>query len=112
MFNSKFFISISIFVLFLIFTSVVKNETHIIEKKISSLKADILIKKKDINEAQLDFYYLTSPAVIEKNLQIIGFEDYRPIEFSNIFFEISDFDKIGNKITNLNKFYEKEIQNK
>ena len=81
-------------------------------KKISSLKADILIKKKDINEAQLDFYYLTSPAVIEKKLQIIGFEDYRPIEFSNIFFEISDFDKIGNKITNLNKFYEKEIQNK
>ena len=112
MFNSKFFISISIFVLFLIFTSVVKNKNNIIEKKISSLKADILIKKKDINEAQLDFYYLTSPAVIEKKLQIIGFEDYRPIEFSNIFFEISDFDKIGNKITNLNKFYEKEIQNK
>ena len=60
-------------------------------------------KKKDINEAQLDFYYLTSPAEIEKKLNIIGFNNYQPIKHSNIFFDISDFTKIQNKISNLKK---------
>tara|TARA_Y100000591_G_scaffold332739_1_gene371333 strand:+ start:2439 stop:2780 length:342 start_codon:yes stop_codon:yes gene_type:complete len=113
MFNTRFIISISLFVFFLVFTSIVKNKAHIIEKKISVIKAEILIKEKNINEAQLDFHYLTSPAVIEKKLKIIGFNDYQPIEFSKIFFKISDFKKVNNKITNLNKITnEEKIQNK
>ncbi len=113
MFNTKFIISISLFVFFLVFTSIVKNKTHVIEKKISVIKADILIKEKNINEAQLDFHYLTSPAVIEKKLKIIGFNDYQPIEFSKIFFDISDFKKVNNKISNLNKIInEEKVQNK
>ena len=49
----------------------------------------ILFKTKDINEAQLDFHYLTSPAEIEKKLSIIGSDNYQPIKYSNIFLNIS-----------------------
>ena len=34
MFKSKFIISLTVFILFLIFTSTIKNKTRIIEKKI------------------------------------------------------------------------------
>ena len=81
MFKTKFVISASIFMAFLVITSSIKNETRVIEKKISSLNKKVLLKKKDINETQLDFYYLTSPAEIETRLNKIGFENYEPISF-------------------------------
>ena len=85
MFKKKIIISITIFITFLVVTSTIKNKTRIIEKNISNLNVEILIKSKNINEAQLDFYYLTSPAEIEKKLNIIGFDNYKPIKYSNIF---------------------------
>ena len=103
MYKMKFIISISIFVSFLIITSVVKNKTRIIEKQISNLNFKNLKKKKEINEAQLDFFYLSSPAELKKKIEIIGLNDYQPIKFSNIFFDISDFTKIQNKVSILKK---------
>ena len=100
------------FIFFLIITSIIKNETRIVEKKIIKLKTKIFVKKKDINEAQLDFFYLASPSEIEKKLNIIGFNNYQPVKHSNIFFKISDFTKIENKITNLKNIDEKKIQKK
>ena len=110
MFRTKFIISITIFVTFLIITSAIKNKTRVIEKQILNLDAKILIKKKDINEAQLDFYYLTSPSEIEKKLDIIGFDNYQPIKYSNIFFDISDFTESQNKFSNLKNINEKKIK--
>ena len=75
MLKTKFIISSIIFIVFLITTSAVKNETRILEKKITNLSNDILLKRKDINETQLDFYYLSSPKEVEKKLNIIGFND-------------------------------------
>ena len=112
MFKMKFIISSSIFISFLLVTSIVKNKTRVIEKNISNLSKIVLIKTKDINEAQLDFYYLTSPAEIEKKLSIIGFDNYKPIKYSNIFFDISDFTEIQNKITNIKNINKKKIQKK
>ena len=111
MFKTKFIISIAIFITFLVITSTIKNKTHIIEKQMFNLNIEIL-KKKDINEAQLDFYYLTSPAEIEKKLNLIGFNDYHPIKFSNIFFDITDFTNMNSKISNIKTFNEKKIKNK
>ena len=108
MFKMKFIISISIFISFLIVTSTIKNKTRVIEKNISNLTTKILIKTKDINEAQLDFHYLTSPAEIEKKLIIIGSDNYQPIKYSNIFFDISDFTEIQNKFSNLKNLNEKK----
>ena len=46
MFKTKLIISISIFVTFLIITSVIKNKTRILEKEITNLNLKILSKKK------------------------------------------------------------------
>ena len=112
MFKKKFIIASSIFIFFLLFTSTIKNKTRVLEKNISNLSKIIFNKTKDINEAQLDFYYLTSPAEIEKKLTIIGFDNYQPIKYSRIFFNISDFTEIHNKISNLKNIYEKKTQKK
>ena len=112
MFKMKFTIAISLFISFLLFTSTIKNKTRVIEKNISNLTAKIFIKTKDINEAQLDFHYLTSPAEIEKKVNIIGFDNYQPIKYSRIFFDISDFTEIQNKISNLKNIDEKKTQKK
>ena len=112
MFKTKFIISISVFVTFLLVTSVIKNKTRITEKKILDLKKDIIAKAKNVNEAELDFYYLTSPKELEKKLNLIGFNNYRPIKYSNIYLNISDLNKIQNKTSNLNNFDDKKIQKK
>mgnify|MGYP001292609125 FL=1 len=112
MFKMKLIISATVFISFLIITSTIKNKTRVIEKNISNLNKKILFIVKDINEAQLDFHYLTSPAEIEKKLSMIGFYEYQPIKYSNIFFDISDFTKIHNKVSNLKNLNEKKIQKK
>ena len=112
MFKTKFGLSASIFIAFLVITSSIKNETRIIEKKLSSLNIKVLLKKKDINETQLDFYYLTSPAEIETRLNKIGFENYEPIAFSRIFFNLNDFIKQNKKISNLKNSNEEKTQKK
>ena len=72
MFKTKFIISLTILVIFLLTTSAIKNKTRVIEKQITNLNKIILIKEKNINEAELDFHYLTSPVEIEKKINIIG----------------------------------------
>ena len=112
MFKTKIIISITIFAIFLVLTSTIKNKTRIIEKNISNLNEKISFKSKSINEAQLDFYYLTSPAEIEKKLKTIGFKNYQPIKYSNIFFNISDFTKIQKITSKLKILNEKKIKKK
>ena len=112
MFKMKFIIALSVFISFLIVTSTIKNKTRVIEKNISNLTTKIFINTNDINETQLDFHYLTSPAEIEKKLSVIGSDNYQAIKNSRIFFDISDFTEIQNKISNLENIDEKKIQKK
>jgi len=112
MLKTKFIISISVFVILLLATSVIKNKTRVIEKQISNLNKIILVKEKNVNEAELDFYYLTSPEQLEKKLNLIGFNNYQPIKYSNIYFNISDLTEIKNKFSNLNNLNGKKIQKK
>ena len=112
MFRTKFIISISVFVILLLATSVIKNKTRVIEKQISNLNKIISVKEKNVNEAELDFYYLTSPEELEKKLNLIGFNNYQPIKYSNIYFNISELTEIKNKFSNLNNLNGKKIQKK
>ena len=86
--------------------------TRAIEKKISILNTAVLLKEKNFNEAELDFNYLTSPAELERKLNLIGLNDYQPIKYSNIYFDISDLTSIQNKISNLKNLNGKKIQKK
>ena len=51
--KTKLIISISMFIILLITTSVIKNKTRILEKDITNLNLKISSKEKSINEAQL-----------------------------------------------------------
>ena len=97
-----------IFLIFLFVTSIIKNQTRIIEKKLYKLNTKIILKEKDINESQLDFYFLTSPAEIEKKIKFLGNINYIPIENSNIFLSLSSFTDIQTQLSILKKKDEKE----
>ena len=110
MHRSKIIIPTIIFLTLLIITSIIKNQTRIIEKKIHKLHKLITLKEKDINESQLDFYFLSSPSLIEKKVIILGQNNYQPIKNSNIFLSFSDFTNIQKKISELNKHNEKKTK--
>ncbi len=97
MFKLKIIISIVIFSFFLIGTSSIKNETREIEKKINILSKNIAQKEKNLNEVQLDFYYLTSPSILEKKIEHLGIKKYIHMEYSRIFLSIDSFKNIENK---------------
>ena len=59
MFKTKYVICTALFVTFLVITSLIKNESRLLEKKINNLNIEIASKEKDYNEAQLDFNYLS-----------------------------------------------------
>ena len=88
MYRLKILISLIIFSLLLFGTSIIKNQTRDLEKKIFNLSGEIHYKEKDLNESQLDFYYLSSPAIIEKKIENLDNEKYKHMANSNIFFSI------------------------
>jgi hypothetical protein len=45
----------------LIFTSLIKNKTRLLEKELLYLDSEINILSSDLSEASLDFHYLTTP---------------------------------------------------
>ena len=110
MFKPKIIISGLIFLTLLIVTSIIKNQTRIIEKNLYKLNKQISLKEKDINEAQLDFYFLTSPSQVERKIKFLGHNIYLPIESSRIFLSLSNFTSIQNKISILNKQNEKKTK--
>ena len=111
MFKIRILISISIFSSLLIFTSIIKNQTREIEKKIFNLSKLNNFKNKDLNESQLDFSYLTSPSMIEKRVQELNLIEYFPMDHSKIYLDISNFKNLKKKLVNKDKHNEKKIQN-
>ncbi len=112
MFKFKLFISLFIFSFLLILTSFVKNQTREIEKKIFSKHKTMNIKEKDFNESQLDFYYLTSPFILEDKIKTFLDIEYSPLNHSKIFFDISDFLNLQNKLVTQQQIYEKKKEYK
>ena len=112
MFNSKLFFSLVVFTFFLIITSLVKNQSRIMEKQIKSLNINILTKEKNISEAELEFSYLSSPNEIEKKFKSRDLEKFQPIKYSNIFYDIHDFNLVEKKLSNLIDIDEKKIRKK
>ena len=110
MFKSKFFLSAIIFLFFLIATSIIKNQTRVIEKKLYKLNERIILAEKDINESQLDFYFLTSPAKIEKQIKLLALNNYLPIKNSKIFLSLSNYRSLQERISVINNKDEKKTK--
>ena len=112
MFNSKLFFSLAVFTFFLIITSLVKNQSRIIEKQIKGLNIKIITKEKNISEAEIEFSYLSSPYEIEKKFNRGDLEKFEPIKYSNIFYDVDDFNTLEKKLSNLINIDEKKIRKK
>ena len=112
MFNSKLFFSVAVFTFFLIITSLVKNQSRIIEKQIKGLNIKVIAKEKNISEAEMEFSYLSSPNEIEKKFNRGDLEKFEPIKHSNIFYDVQDFITLEKKLSNLINIDEKKIRKK
>ena len=110
MFKLKIVIPTIIFLILLIITSIIKNQTRTIEKKLLKISKNIALQEKDINESQLDFYFLTSPAEVEKKIKILGINNYSPVENSKIFLSLSNFADIKKKLSKTKNANEKKIK--
>jgi|TARA_B100001093_G_C26353357_1_gene811247 hypothetical protein len=110
MFSSKIIVSTLIFLIFLVVTSIVKNQTRIIEKKLYKLSKKISLLEREINESQFDFSFLTSPAELDKKLEVIDYNNYVPIKNSKIFLSPNSFTKIKDKISVFNNPDEKKTK--
>ena len=110
MFKIKIIFSIIAFSILLVGTSIIKNQTREIEKKIYNLSQVIHKKEKDFYESQLDYEYLTSPLILEQSVEFLSDQKYFPMEHSKIFLSISNFLNIENKIAVQENHYEKKIK--
>ena len=109
MFNKALVLSLSIFLVFMVFTSSIKHKTRTLEKKIDVLQDKIIYLKKDLKDAKTDYVYLSSPAQLEKYLIVLDIKDYITFDTSNIFFSPQEFIISKQKETKLlkNNEYEK-----
>ena len=112
MFRLNILISILIFSLLLVGTSIIKNQTRELEKKIIKVSKVNIKLEKDINETQLDFSYLTSPSILEERIEHLDKHQYLPMEYSNIFLSLSVFINLQNKFATQGSENEKKIQKK
>tara|TARA_B100001093_G_scaffold395882_1_gene382863 strand:+ start:1245 stop:1583 length:339 start_codon:yes stop_codon:yes gene_type:complete len=112
MLKIKLIVSICIFSILLGITSAIKNQTRIIEKKINKINQKLLVLGKDLNETELDYFYLSSPKHLSQKVNNLALIEYIPMDFSRIYLNLKDFNDSQKKITILKKSYEKKIQKK
>ena len=91
MFNKKTIIIISIFILFTVLTPIIKNETRSIERDISKYKKKINFLNKNIFEAQLEYFYLSSPDILSKKIRKYSDDNYLTLGLSQIYLNMEIF---------------------
>ena len=96
-------LSLGVFLILMVFTSTVKHTTRNLEKEINKTNKKIVILKKQLNDAQTDFIYLSSPAQLEKYLTILGKTNYSTYNYSRIFLSTDEFLIQNSKETRLLK---------
>ena len=71
LYNKKKLIIIIIYISFFITIPIIKNKSRLIEKKIQSFESEIFILEKKLLEANIEFEYLTSPAILSSKIEKI-----------------------------------------
>ena len=101
MFNKQLIISLSIFFIFMIYTSSVKHKTRNLEKKINNLNSEIGVLKKQLKDAKTDYVFLSSPEQLKKYLITLNINDFSIYDASRIFFSTDQFIIYDDKQTSL-----------
>ena len=91
MINKKIITILTIYALFLISIPIIKNKTRVIEKNISNFENKIIELERNLLEAQLEFYYLSSPKILSKKIKKYTDIDYTNLELSQIYLNIEHF---------------------
>ncbi len=91
MVNKKILISVIVFSILMFCTSIIKNKTRIVEKKIDKHERKISNIKNEIFETQLDFHYLSSPEQISERISFLKSDKYLHMHFSNIYLGYESF---------------------
>jgi len=97
--NKKKIIIILVYLSFIIAIPIIKNESRLIEKKIQKYESQIFIIEKNLLEANLEFQYLTSPAVLSSQIEKNFNQKYNNLDLSQIYINIEDFVSEQQKIT-------------
>ena len=91
MFKKSVIVSLSIFFILMIFTSIVKNNTRNIEKNIGKLGREVSILEKELADAKIDFIYLSTPEKLKEKLADLTDTKYLSYDYSRIFLSTKDF---------------------
>ncbi len=91
MFKKSVIISLSVFFILMIFTSIVKNNTRNIEKNIEKLAGEVSVLEKELADASIDFIYLSTPERLRKKLADLTNTKYFSYDYSRIFLSTKDF---------------------
>ncbi len=91
MFNKSILLSIICFSILTIATSIIKNKARNLEKDVIKLERDISLLKKEFNDAEIEYIYLSNPESLIKNIEDFKTEKYSSIDHSRIFFSINHF---------------------
>ena len=100
-YKKKKIIIILTYVSFFIAIPIIKNESRLIEKKIQNHESKIFILEKNLLEANLEFQYLSSPAVLSSNVEKNLYQKYNSLGFSQIYLNIEDFTSKQKKTTSI-----------
>lgn len=103
MFNKSIIVSLCIFFALMIFTSFIKNETRNIEKDIKKLEKEIFVLEKQLNNANVDFVYLSSPEKLKENLTKFDEKKYFSFDYSRFFLSTDEFLKQNSQQTKKTK---------
>ena len=87
MFKKSVIISLSIFFILMIITSIVKNNTRNIEK----LGGEVSTLEKELADAKIDFIYLSTPERLQKKITDLSKIKYFSYDHSSIFLSTEDF---------------------
>ena len=97
--NSKLIVSISVFSFLLFCTSIIKNKTRVIEKKIIYYEKVVSNLEKELFESQLDYHYLTSPKLLDEKISFLTSDQYQSMSFSKIYLDYNSFIEEQKKIS-------------
>tara|TARA_B110000967_G_scaffold202892_1_gene242532 strand:+ start:1595 stop:1921 length:327 start_codon:yes stop_codon:yes gene_type:complete len=100
-YNIKKIIIILIYISFFITIPIIKNKSRLLEKKIQSYESGIFILEKELLEANLEFEYLTSPAILFNKAKKSFDQRYNNLNLSQIYSNIEEFTSAQKKITKI-----------
>ena len=91
MFKKSLIFSLTVFFTLMIITSLIKNKTRNLEKKIEKINKEVAFLEKELSDAEIDYIYLSSPEKLKQYLSTLGKEEYLSFDHSRIFFSTEQF---------------------